>query len=281
MTILVTVLAHNEEARIAACLASLAGYDVHVVVNGSTDQTALIARGFPGVTVHDYADGGKLRSWNRFVLTDCPRVADTHVFVDGDAVVAPGSIAALDQCLRDNAGANAAAGLPLNGRKAAAYRAALVRTHGMFGDLYALRGSFIARMKAAGIRLPDDLIGDDSLIGALAKTDLGSENEWVETRIAAAVDAGWYCEQTRLGDPASLRIQYRRMINYSVRHFQNRIVSGLMRGAGPSALPQRLSSLYRDWLPRFTPRNSLQWWWFDRRALAKMRAAAAADQATG
>ena len=42
--IVIAVLAHNEERRIGACLASLPLGDpavaVHVVVNGSTDRTA-------------------------------------------------------------------------------------------------------------------------------------------------------------------------------------------------------------------------------------------------
>jgi hypothetical protein len=64
------------------------------------------------------------------------------------------------------------------------------------------------------------------------------------------------------------------MINYSVRHFQNRIVSEIMRGPGPSALPARLADLYGEWLPRFAPRLSPVWWWFDRQALARMRLSA-------
>ena len=54
---IVAVLAHNEERRIARCLASLPlgdpSIDVHVGVNGSRDRTAQIARGFDWVTVHE------------------------------------------------------------------------------------------------------------------------------------------------------------------------------------------------------------------------------------
>ncbi len=278
----IIVLAHNEEARIATCLASLAsespGAEIHVVVNGATDRTAAIARGFADVIVHEYAQGGKSRSWNRFVLDECADAFETLVFVDGDAEIAPGSIVALAAALAADPHANACAGLPLNGRHAAAYRAEIVRTHGLFGDLYALRGSFVARMRASGIRLPDDLIGDDSLIGALAKTDLRNETHWDETRIIAAPDAGFRCAPAALLKPSTVRIQYRRMINYSVRFYQNRIISHIMRGAGPTALPRTLASLYPQWLQEFTPRAAPHLWWFDRRALARMRAAAAPDR---
>lgn len=277
-TIVVAVLAHNEERRIAACLASLPrdepGIAVHCVVNGSSDRTAAIARRFAGVTVHEYPEGGKSRSWNRFVLDTPGLAAETFVFVDGDAEIVPGSIAALHAALAADPRANAAAGLPCNGRRAAHYRADMMAERGVFGDLYALRGSFVEAMRARGIRLPEDLVGDDGLIGAMAKTGLEDESNWDDTRVVPAPDAGFLCEPTRLS-PASLRIQYRRMINYAVRHFQNRIVSDVMRTTGPAGLPRRLAALYPAWLARFTPRRDPQWWWFDRLALARMRAAAA------
>jgi glycosyltransferase involved in cell wall biosynthesis len=275
--ILIVAFAHNEESRIAACLASLPivspDVAVHVLVNGSTDRTAEVARACQGVTVHDYAVGGKSRSWNRFVLDEAP-LAKTYVFIDGDSTIAPNSIFALVAALAANPHANASAGLPLNGRSVDHYRAEMIRTHGMFGDLYALTGAFVQRMRASGIRLPDDLIGDDSLVGALVKTDLQSETNWDDSRIVAAPTAGFYCEQMTLRSPATWRMQYRRMINYSVRHFQNRIVSDIMRREGPTGLPRELASLYDDWLMRFSPRPSPAQWWFDRLALARMRAAA-------
>jgi len=92
--IVIAVLAHSEERRIGACLASLPLGDpaasVHVVVNGSTDRTAAIARELEHerLIVHDWPEGGKARSWNRF-LFDTPGV-EGDVFVDGDAEVTPG-----------------------------------------------------------------------------------------------------------------------------------------------------------------------------------------------
>ncbi len=272
----IVVLAHNEERRIATCLASLPlgepGIETHVVVNGSTDRTAEIARGFAGVEVHDYQLGGKSRSWNSFVLDEASP-AGALIFVDGDAQITPGSVPALLATLSDHPEANAAAGLPRNGRGAERYRAAMIRDHGLFGDLYALRGSFVERMRETGIRLPEDLIGDDSLIGALAKTDLANEDDWRDERVMPCERAGFVCEPTRLS-LGSIRGQYARMINYSVRHHQNRIITDIMRGPGPGALPRTLASRYREWLPRFAPRRHPVWWWIDRQALRRMAARA-------
>jgi glycosyltransferase involved in cell wall biosynthesis len=277
--LIVCVLAHNEERRIDACLQSIVAdgggeVPVHVLVNGSTDGTARIVRNFArehsNVSVHVYAEGGKARTWNRFLFQDLADFGAVHVFVDGDAEVAPGSLGALAQTLERNPRANAASALPLNGRKVAAYRNYLQLEHGVFGDLYALRGSFLARMRAAGLRLPADLVGDDALIGALAKTDLGPDSEWDEDRVLPCPEAGFLCEPASLLRPHTLAGQYRRMINYSVRHFQNRMVSHIMRSSGPAGLPPRLADHYPDWLPRWAPRRDPLHWWFDRAALARM-----------
>ncbi|WP_428028097.1 glycosyltransferase family A protein [Altererythrobacter sp.] len=274
----VIVLAHNEERRIGACLASLPigqdGTAVHVVVNGSSDRTAHIARTYGGVTVHDWEQGGKSRSWNR-IMFDTPAIeAQTYAFVDGDAEVLPGSFDALVDALAES-GANAASGLPANGRKAGVYRESIMRDHGLFGDLYALSGDFVTRMRAAGARLPEDLIGDDGLIGALAKTDLAAEGNWDNARVVPVAGAQFLCEPVGL-HLRDLRLQARRMRNYSVRHFQNRMISQIMRGQGPGGLPRRLAEIYPEFLPGLRPRRNPLLWWFDRQALDSMRRAAAA-----
>lgn len=278
--ICVSVLAHQEEVRIETCMRSLplgdADVAIHVVVNGSTDRTAAIARAIAAqhhnVSVHEFAEGGKSRSWNRFVFGKLPTFHNVHIFVDGDAEVVAGSIAALAAALESDAYANAASALPFNGRKVSHYQDAMRREHGLFGDLYALRGDFLARMKANAIRLPDDLIGDDGLLAAMAKTDLESEDYWDDARVAVCEGAGFLCEPVQLYAPQSWRLQYRRMINYSVRHFQNRMISKIMRSKGPAGLPGQMSKIYPTELPTLAPRASIPEYWFDRIALRRMTA---------
>lgn len=272
----IAVLCHNEERRIERCLASLlpeaGSAPIHVIVNGSSDGTAEIARAVPAanIMVHEYSKGGKSRSWNRFVFDTLTAFADVHVFVDGDAEIVPGSIPALSLALTANERVNLASAAPANGRKAAAYRAQMRAQRGVFGDLYAVKGRFLARMKARDIRLPDDLIGDDGLIGALAKTDLENENYWDDSRVVVCETAGFLCEPVSITNWRTLRMQYRRMVNYSVRHFQNRIISQIMRQAGPAGLPRTLSSIYGDYRDQLVPRQSLAQWPFDRLALSRM-----------
>jgi glycosyltransferase involved in cell wall biosynthesis len=276
--ICVVILAHNEEARIAACLNSLplADKDIvfHVVVNGSTDGTAQIAQRFAArhdnLELHVFAEGGKARSWNRILFDELPGFHAVHVFVDGDAEVAPGSIRALAATLAADPHALAAAGLPMNGRKVAAYRDQMRREHGLFGDLYALRGDFLARMQAASLRLPDDVVGDDGLVCALAKTNLADESCWDDRRVVICEGAGFFCAPVSILSPISWRMQYRRMISYSMRHFQNVLISQIMRSKGPSGLPARLSDLYSSALPALRARSGPVRSLFDRLALRRM-----------
>jgi cellulose synthase/poly-beta-1,6-N-acetylglucosamine synthase-like glycosyltransferase len=277
-SICIAVLAHNEEARIATCLNSLPlgekDVAIHVLVNGSNDATAAIAGGIAAaarnVQVHIYKAGGKARSWNRFLFDELTCFHNTHIFVDGDAEVVPGSIEALARGFHAHKGINAASALPMNGRRAVYYQQAMRSAHGLFGDLYALRGEFLERMKQGGIRLPDDVIGEDGLICAMAKTDLATESHLNDLRVAVCEGAGFLCAPVSAISPKSWRMQYHRMINYSVRHYQNAMISRIMRDTGPKGLPQRLSDIYRRELPGMQPRARPELFWFDRLALKRM-----------
>lgn len=280
MTVAVAIFAHQEERRIGLCLASLpldrADTIFHVLVNGTTDATAERARDAAGgrsnVFVHDIQAGGKSRTWNHMVHGLLTGTEEAVIFMDGDAQIMAGSIDALVATLAADPRANATAGMPMNGRMAETYRRNLQAEGGLFGDLYALSGRFVTAIRVQELRLPDDLIGDDGLIAAWAHTDLLPDHAWVAERVTASQDAGFICEQVSLARPSTWAMQYKRLINYSVRFFQNRIVSDIMTREGPAGLPARLAILYPQWLPRFRPRPGIIAW-FDRKALARMRSA--------
>lgn len=275
----VAIFAHNEAQRIAACLGSLPldrrDMRFHLLINGSTDRTAEIARRIagdrPSLVIHELTLGGKARTWNRFVHDIVPAtIPDMVVFMDGDAEIAPGSFEAMARALETQPGTNAIAGMPLNGRSHLAYQAMIRSEGGLFGDLYALRGSFVGRIRAANLRLPVDLIGDDGLVAAWAATDLGTDADWDRSRLGHADDAGFLCEPMRLASMRSWRIQYKRMIAYAVRHYQGRMISRIMGETGPAGLPERLSALYAEALPGMKPRAGIQNGLFDRLALRRM-----------
>lgn len=277
MSVAVGIFAHQEERRIGLCLASLpmdrADTVYHVLVNGTKDATAACAREAAGrranVIVHDFVEGGKSRTWNRFVHDILSGDEKAVVMMDGDAQIAPGSIGTLTAALAADTRINAAAGMPGNGRHMAAYREAMRKEGGLFGDLYALSGDFVRRIRVRGLRLPDDLIGDDGLVAAWAHNDLGRDEAFSLSRIVNCEDAEFMAEPVSPFRPATWRMQYKRMINYSVRHFQSRIVADIMTREGPEGLPPSLAPLYPAWFERFDTRGGLDWW-FDRKALRRM-----------
>lgn len=90
MRVDIGVFAHNEAAGIAAMVARLLAQDVTglearilVLANGCTDDTAARARA-AGAEVADLPQGGKSRTWNRFVHDLARPEAEVLIFVDAD-----------------------------------------------------------------------------------------------------------------------------------------------------------------------------------------------------
>jgi glycosyltransferase involved in cell wall biosynthesis len=91
------VAAYNEERHLGECLASLraqtyAPLEIVVVDDGSTDGTAAVAAGVPGVRLLRRAHGGKARAVNAAAETTGGEVL---LFLDGDLVFAPDYVALL------------------------------------------------------------------------------------------------------------------------------------------------------------------------------------------
>ena len=273
----VAIFAHNEERRIARCINSLPlhshDFEFHLLVNGTRDRTVAIARELtstlPDFHIHNLPLGGKARTWNHFVGAIFDDASAACLFVDGDAELERGALEEMVATLADNNDANAVNAMPVTGRNRAKYHATMIDQHGMFGALYGLSGAFVARLKASTIRLPVDLIGDDSLIAALAKTDLEPESAWNNQRIANCEAARFKFEEADWRIPATWHLQYRRMINYSVRRYQNLVISQIMRGPGPSALPATMRETYAAHWHRFDIRPKFAL--FDWLALRRMK----------
>ncbi|MEO0399165.1 MAG: glycosyltransferase [Pseudomonadota bacterium] len=247
----VGVFAHNEEARIEAALHALplddTDYDIAVIINGATDETAVKARavlaGRPGARVLEYAEGGKARSWNRFVHEDATPDREAYAFTDGDLRLAPGALAAMRAALKADAHANAVSAPPLAGRKADAYRAQMARDRTLFGGLYLLRGAFLERVRAQNCRMPIDVIGEDGMVESWVKTDLGRDADWDQSRVAFCPDAGFYSEHRSIARMSDLIDQWRRLVRYSERRLQNKAITMVMGSDGVSGLPEQITPL--------------------------------------
>lgn len=247
----VGVFAHNEESGIAAMLTELARqtvfrdprYSVRVLVlaNGCTDGTVKAAgasvNGFPdsnSIHVLDLAEGGKSRTWNRFVHEYARPDTDVFVFCDADiSLPNESAIATLTDFLDARPDIEAASSLPVKDIdhrlqrlgfveriiSAGGAGADKVRT-AICGQLYVMRSA-----TARSLRLPVGLPVEDGFVRHAIITDLFSEPKVV----------------SRIDRPAGVMHVYEseRRIGPLIRH-QTRIVVG---GAINAALFSRLVRL--------------------------------------
>jgi glycosyltransferase involved in cell wall biosynthesis len=256
----VMVLAHNEEHHIAACLDSIFAadldcrFEVFVMANGCTDRTEQIVRDYggrcPEVHLVSIALGDKCNAWNVFIHETVPAQCagrEVYFFMDGDARAVPGSFSAMARALTQNAHAHAASAVPASGRNIARDREEILVNHGLVANLYALRGSFVQRLHALGVRIPLKLEGDDGLIGALIKWDLLPErNGFDHNRIVPCADAGFAFQPMSLSRPADWKVYWKRAVRYGRRRYEFQLLGRRLKAHGISALPADITETYRD-----------------------------------
>lgn len=252
----IAVFAHNEARGIAACLDSIwqanppRPFEVHVLANGCDDGTESIveayARNRPEVRLHAIALGDKSNAWNFYVHGAAPQ-AEVHCFVDGDVRVVPGAMAALAAAFVETPRANAAAALPAGGRNVARFEHEVRESHALAGNLYALSAHFVARVRAANVRLPVGLIGDDSWVGALALMDLDPHSGWRKERVRVCDDARFAFDSLRWHRAADARLYWRRRIRYGLRCWQTVMLRAHIQEHGLARLPADVRELYRDY----------------------------------
>jgi glycosyltransferase involved in cell wall biosynthesis len=254
----VMVLAHNEERHIRACLDSIFAadpeslFEVFVMANGCTDGTESIVSQYastrPEVHLVSIALGDKCNAWNVFihetVPTSCPG-SEIYFFMDGDARAVKGSFSAMARSLRTHPHANAASAVPASGRNAKRDREEILADHGLVANLYSLRGSFVDRLRAFGVRIPIKLEGDDGLIGALIKWDLHPETHgFDEERIVPCEHAAFEFQSmspARLGD---WHAYWKRAVRYGRRRYEFQLLANVLKAQGIAGLPSDIRELY-------------------------------------
>jgi glycosyltransferase involved in cell wall biosynthesis len=282
----ICIFACNEERLLPRCLAALerarggGNYVVHVMENGSTDDTARVAREAADdderLRVHELAVGDKASAWNEYVHGVAPK-ADMHVFIDGDIRPAAGAFEALARALESSPHAYAAAALPASGRSQRAWRERLEREHYLSGNLYALRGTTIDLFRERAIRLPAGAVGEDGLLSYLFVTDLkAGRDDSHRERIAVAEDAFFEFDSLK-ANPRDLAIYMKRLKRYSLRHFQKQVLYARLKEQGVAGLPRDINEIYTaDVVARLAPRLDPVNHFVDRATLNRLRAKASA-----
>ena len=253
----VVVFASNEAARIEGCLASLksalADWQdrcVTVIVNGSTDDTVLLARQqlqhWPqSVRLFEIPYGDKANAWNQYVHSLRPD-AGWHVFVDGYLQFDDASLAALrTTLLRGQPHILAATGLPAGDHTGALHMRQAVRSHGgILGGLHALRGDFVTAIAERGLLLPIGMYRGDGLIGSFVCHALDPLNQpWDKNRVAIVDAARWHGMRLSPWSVSDIRRHLNRILKQAQGRMENRAIKHIIYREGYEGLPVCVTTL--------------------------------------
>jgi hypothetical protein len=137
-------------------------------------------------------------------------------------------------------------------------------------NLYALSGDFVRRLRSRAIKLPLGLIGEDSLVGALAKWDLDPSGTWQQSRIVVAPQAGFHFDLLSPLEPDHWKLYFDRRIRHRMRVHQLNLLRPIIKERGLEGLPENIRELYGASLPVAKRWGYSLEQWFDHLALKRM-----------
>jgi hypothetical protein len=253
------VFAHNESGRIGAALQSIvqaaAGIDVEVWVlaNGCTDATSDEVRAcatmLPDLWLAEIDVADKANAWNVYVheLITPSRAAtiETYFFMDGDVTLERDALGLLAAALSSVPTAQAAGGMPATGRDRASWRARMVRNGTLAGNLYALRPSFVDRVRLARVRVPIGLVFEDSLVSWLVATEFG-QTKWRadNPQCIFCANAEFSFRSMSPMRPGDYPVYLRRKLRYATGGLQLEMLTNVLRAKGLPAMPSDVHELY-------------------------------------
>ncbi|NRA72386.1 MAG: glycosyltransferase [Gammaproteobacteria bacterium] len=244
------IFAYNEKVNIISCIKSVqreCDDNIYVLINGCSDNTQQIvedyAREYNNVKPVVIAVGDKSNAWNVFVH-ELAIKAQMYYFLDGDCCVIEGFIDKMEkQGVSDSFNAISATPIATTPSRKKTITA-MLEEHGLAGNFYALSSFFIERIREKNIKLPIGIIGEDGLVGALAKWNLEPSQGWNNKKIQVLVDANFDYEPLSIFTWSDLKLYYRRNIRYSSRYFQNKIISEAFKREGLQWLSGNVEQLY-------------------------------------
>lgn len=270
--IAVCILARNEARTIAALLQQLARQTllrrnsaevvVHVVANGCTDDTAARATAAApvlegtntGLVVHDLAEGGKSRSWNKAVHELIAPDADFLLFLDSDIVFADDLV--LEETLKtltDAPAAQACSGYPvkdisLKDRKGLVdYFSLLVSKQSRYdgainGSLYIVRSPALRELW-----LPDQTPTEDGFLNAMLTTG-GFTHAYDPSKVVMIARPSHFY---RAHDPINFIVHERRMlVGTIINRWIFELLWSLKLEEPAGLLIKRWNSEQPDWVDR-------------------------------
>lgn len=197
--------------------------------------------------------GDKAHAWNQYLQIIWSR-SDVAFFVDGYARVAPTAFVLLADSLMRSEGHLAGTGVPTVGRTARSQRESMLRYGGIHGNLFALKGTTMERLRGIGFRLPLGLYRTDSTIGAVLSFNLDPLSwHWnPKERIFVHPEVTWAIDQKSVLSLSDLSTFWNRRIRQGQGILENLAIRDFLavQKRSPADLPNTAASLVAEWVNR-------------------------------
>lgn len=278
----IAVFAANEGALIGSCIDSIdracVGYSTHisVLLNGTSDLSEQLLRQISlknaDLTVYIFDVADKANVINNF-FHDLRPEAKFYFCIDGYVRIGEGSLRAMDRAFADHSEAVIASAVPVTGRSAAVVHAETVKGGVTNGQFYGLRQTFVARLVAAGIRLPLQHYRVDGLLGSMAAHDLDATGRpWNRARIIGAPGATFAIKPLSIFKMSDIKRQYIREIRQARGLMENEAIKSIIYKDGYAALPYNSNDMIETWLATNRPQaRSLREHYFLSKAKKNLR----------
>jgi hypothetical protein len=163
----------------------------------------------------------KAHAWNQYVH-NISSPSGIAFFVDGYAQVMPDALKLISDGLNGTPNALAASGVPTVGRSSKIQTELMLREGGIHGNLYALRGDFLARLRATGFQLPLGLYRTDGVLGAAISFPLDpAKNDWDSGLIFVHPKATWRNRPLTWGSVADIRRHLKKVMRQAQGVLEN------------------------------------------------------------
>jgi len=226
----IAIFAHNEEESIESAILSVLDstpthWDrkVFVLINGSKDRTSQVVRNVqsihPEVVPVELSFGDKCNAWNEYVY----KYADDsfcHFFMDGDVRCSPQAIPLMYEALENHHEATAIGGVPLSGRNKQKYLKYMKRWNWIYGNLYAVKSSHLAKLKDANIKIPIGLMGNDNMITKFMAYCPSEPESLNFKQIIHCSNAGYVFDSLKPYRLRDIKIYFKRLSRYTLRTLQ-------------------------------------------------------------
>jgi hypothetical protein len=276
----ICVVAHNEQDHIIGCLESIEKsaqhaqvneYCVHIINNGSSDNTQQLSDHFCQDKKHWYAHevskGDKSNAWNLGVYQYATADVLT-VYIDGDCKISLGTLKAFIDAHSNRPNAYIYAAIPITqGNTTEQTIKNTLAGTALSGNLFALSEVFIKTVREKSFKLPVGLIGDDSLLAWVSSHNFKLSNGVIPGFLIGIENAQFEYHRLTPTSWSNIKLYFRRLQRYSLRHIQqNCIRSFLDENNNFELLPDNIESLYSRVDEKYIRNNSLLNKYFDKRA---------------